>query len=72
MLGENEGQIMPLREVSSFTDRGSGSVALDDDMIASKSQRQKWKSSSTRDDCRQAYTLVAITDSFLFLSHLLF
>lgn len=29
--------------------------ALDDDLVATKSQRQKWKSNSSREDCRQAY-----------------
>ena len=55
MLGEDNSQMIPVCN-SIFTD--SGIVALDDDMIASKSQRQKWKSHSSREECRQAYRLV--------------
>ena len=34
---------------------------LDEDMIAKKSQRQKWKSASSREDCCKAYRLAANT-----------
>lgn len=41
---------------------------LDGDMVAKKSQRQKWKSSLSREDCCKAYRLVANTISSLFFS----